>query len=63
MLFRSSVTLTPLAGGAALEEALSRDAEPGWQRGSFGLAPGVWRVTAHGAGATPVNELVVVAES
>ena len=58
-----SVTLTPLAGGAALEEALSRDAEPGWQRGSFGLAPGVWRVTAHGAGATPVNELVVVAES
>ncbi len=58
-----SVTLTPLAGGAALEEALSRDAEPGWQRGSFGLAPGVWRVTAHGDGATPVNELVVVVES
>ncbi len=57
------VTLTPLAGGAALDERLSRDAEPGWQSGEFILAPGIWRVTAHADGATPVSELVVVVAS
>jgi pimeloyl-ACP methyl ester carboxylesterase len=56
-----SVTLTPLAGGAALDEPLARDAVPGWQQGAFKLAPGVWRVTAHAEGATPVSDLVVVA--
>ena len=56
-----SVTLTPLAGGAAIDEPLARDAEPGWQQGAFNLAPGVWRVTAHAEGATPVSDLVVVA--
>jgi pimeloyl-ACP methyl ester carboxylesterase len=56
-----SVTLTPLAGGAALDEPLARDAVPGWQQGAFRLAPGVWRVTAHAEGAAPVSDLVVVA--
>ena len=56
-----SVTLTPLAGGAAIDEPLARDAEPGWQQGAFNLAPGVWRVTAHAEGATPISDLVVVA--
>ncbi len=56
-----SVTLTPLAGGAAIDEPLARDAEPGWQQGAFDLAPGVWRVTVHAEGATPVSDLVVVA--
>ena len=56
-----SVTLTPLAGGTAIDEPLARDAEPGWQQGAFNLAPGVWRVTAHAEGATPVSDLVVVA--
>ncbi len=56
-----SVTLTPLAGGAQITEPLRRDAEPDWQQGSFNLAPGVWRVTAHADGATPVSDLVVVA--
>ena len=55
------VTLTPLAGGAALDEALARDAEPGWQRGEFALDPGVWRVTAQAEGATSVSDLVIVA--
>jgi pimeloyl-ACP methyl ester carboxylesterase len=55
------LTLTPLAGGAALEERLTRDAEPGWQQGRFALAPGVWRITAAAEGATTVSELVVVA--
>ncbi len=55
------VTLTPLAGGSAGEELLTRDREPAWQQGSFDLAPGVWRVTAHAEGATPVTDLVVVA--
>lgn len=55
------VTFTPLAGGAPLDERLVRDPEPGWQRGEFSLAPGVWRVTAHADGATPVSDLVVVA--
>lgn len=56
-----AVTLTPLAGGAAFDETLTRDAEPGWQQGAFDLAPGVWRVTAHAEGATPVSDLVVIA--
>lgn len=56
-----TVTLTPLAGGEALVEPLERDAEAGWQSGEFSLPPGLWRVTAHGEGATPVSELVVVA--
>lgn len=56
-----TVTLTPLAGGDAIGEALRRDAEPGWQQGEFLLAPGVWRVTAQAEGAKPVNELVVIA--
>jgi hypothetical protein len=60
---RVQVSITPLAGGAAVEAALRRDAEPRWQSGEFALAPGVWRVTAHAPGATPVNDLVVVAEA
>ncbi len=55
------VDLTPLAGGDTLSEALSRDATPRWQTGSFALDPGLWRVTAHAEGATPVSDLVVVA--
>ena len=55
------VRLQPLAGGAALDEALRRDVEPRWQAGEFALAPGLWRVTAHADGATPVSDLVVVA--
>lgn len=58
---RIGVTLTPLAGGAAIDEPLARDAEPGWQQGVFNVAPGVWRVTARAEGATPVSDLVVVA--
>jgi Lecithin:cholesterol acyltransferase len=54
------VTLTPLAGGAALDETLSRDAQAGWQQGVFTLSPGIWRVTAHAEGAVPVSDLVVV---
>jgi hypothetical protein len=60
---RIGVTLTPLAGGTSIEEALRRDAEPRWQSGTFSLTPGVWRVTAHADGATPVSDLVVVAEA
>lgn len=56
-----SVTLTPLAGGAEIVEALRRGGEPDWQQGRFQLAPGIWRVTAHAEGATPVSDLVVVA--
>ncbi|RYF75081.1 MAG: hypothetical protein EOO29_24375 [Comamonadaceae bacterium] len=60
---RVQVRLTPLgAQGTAVEAALRRDAEPRWQSGEFALAPGVWRVTAHGEGVTPVHELVVVAQ-
>lgn len=59
---RVQVTLTPLAGGDAVEGALHRDARPGWQSGQFDLAPGTWRVTVHAEGATPVNELAVVAQ-
>jgi len=59
---RIGVTLQPLAGGAALDEALRRDAEPPWQSGDFDLQPGVWRITAHADGATPVSDLFVVAE-
>ena len=58
---RIGVTLTPLAGGATIEETLRRDAEPGWQQGAFQLAPGIWRVTAHAEGAAPVSDLIVVA--
>ena len=58
---RIGVTLTSLASGVSFDEPLSRADEPGWQRGSFDLAPGIWRVTAHAEGATPVNDLVVVA--
>ena len=54
------VTLTPLAGGAPLEENLARAAEAGWQAETFDIAPGIWRVTAHAEGATPVSDLVVV---
>jgi pimeloyl-ACP methyl ester carboxylesterase len=57
------VTLTPLAGAVPVEAALRRDPEPRWQSGEFTLAPGVWRVTAHAEGATPVSDLVVVAEA
>lgn len=55
------VSLAPLTGGDALDEALLRDAQAHWQAGEFNLAPGVWRVTAHADGATPVSDLVVVA--
>ena len=58
---RVTVQLTPLGGGAVLDEALRRDAEPRWQSGEFALAPGVWRVSARAEGATPVSDLVVVA--
>lgn len=57
------VTIAPTEGGAAIEAPLRRDAEPRWQSGEFALAPGVWRVTAHGEGATPVSDLVVVASA
>jgi hypothetical protein len=56
-----SVRLEPLGGGAALDEPLRRDAAPRWQCGEFTLAPGVWRVTAHADGASPVSDLVAVA--
>jgi len=55
------VSLAPLAGGETLDEALSRDVQVRWQIGEFALAPGVWRVTAHAEGATPVSDLIVVA--
>ena len=55
------VSLAPLSGGDTLDEALTRDAQPRWQAGEFTLAPGVWRVTVHAEGATPVSDLVVVA--
>lgn len=55
------VSLAPLSGGDTLDEALTRDAQPRWQAGEFALAPGVWRVTVHAEGATPVSDLVVVA--
>jgi Lecithin:cholesterol acyltransferase len=57
------VTLTPTGGGAPIQAPLRRDPEPRWQFGEFSLAPGVWRVTAHGEGASPVSDLVVVAEA
>lgn len=57
------VSLAPLSGGDTLDEALTRDAQPRWQAGEFALAPGVWRVTVHAEGATPVSDLVVVAAS
>lgn len=60
---RVQVTLAPLDGGTPIEAPLRRDAEPRWQAGEFTLAPGVWRVTAHAQGATPVNDLVVVAQA
>jgi pimeloyl-ACP methyl ester carboxylesterase len=56
------ITLTPLAGGAPIEDALVRDGNEGWQRGEFALPAGAYRVTAHGARATPVSDLIVVAE-
>ncbi len=55
------VTLTPLAGGEVIEDALVRDGNEGWQRGEFSLAAGEYRVTAHADGATPVSDLIVVA--
>lgn len=58
---RLQVSITPVAGGASIEAPLRRDAEPRWQSAEFELAPGVWRVTAHGEGASPVSDLVVVA--
>ncbi|NUZ05854.1 lipase/acyltransferase domain-containing protein [Piscinibacter koreensis] len=58
---RISVTLTLVATGEAFDEPLARDPEPGWQQGIFDLEPGIWRVTAHAEGATPVSDLVVVA--
>lgn len=57
------VTITPSDGGAAIDAPLRRDAEPRWQSAEFALAPGVWRVTAHGDGASPVSDLVVVAQA
>jgi hypothetical protein len=60
---RIRVTLTPLAGGAPIDDALRRDAEPRWQSGEFALAPGVWRVTASADGATPVSDLIVAADA
>jgi hypothetical protein len=60
---RVQVRLTPTAGGAPVEGALRRDAEPRWQAGEFALTPGVWRVTATADGATPVHDLVIVAEA
>ena len=32
-------------------------------RAEFELPPGIWRVTAHGDGASPVSDLVVVAQA
>jgi hypothetical protein len=60
---RVQVSIAPLAGGTTIEAVLRRDAEPRWQAGEFALAPGIWRVTAHAPGATPVNDLVVVADA
>jgi hypothetical protein len=60
---RVQVTLTPVNGATPLQSPLRRDAEPRWQSGEFTLAPGVWRLTAHADGATPVSNLVVVAEA
>lgn len=62
---RLELTLEPLAGGAPIEERLTRDSARGngWQGGEFGLAPGTWRITVHGDGVAPVSDLVVVAES
>jgi pimeloyl-ACP methyl ester carboxylesterase len=57
------VTITPTDGGAAIDALLRRDAEPRWQSAELALAPGIWRVTAHGDGASPVSDLVVVAQA
>lgn len=56
------VTLTPLNGGETIVDRLERGKD-GWQQASFELAPGRWRVTVHAEGASPVNELIVVAEA
>lgn len=56
-----SVVLTPLGGGQSIADQLDRGTG-GWQEASFGLDPGIWRVTVSAEGATPVNDLVVVAE-
>lgn len=58
---RMRVQLTPLAGGASLNELLSRDSEQRWMIGEFKLMPGLWRVTVRADGTTPVSDLVVVA--
>ena len=61
---RVKATLTPLGdagAGAPMETTLKRDAEAGWQAAEFDLTPGVWRVTVHAEGATPVTDLAVVA--
>ena len=56
-----SVVLAPLGGGQSIEDQLDRGTG-GWQEASFGLDPGLWRVTVSAEGASPVNDLVVVAE-
>lgn len=58
---RIVATLAPLAGGDPIEAPLARDREPGWQRGQFDLAPGIWRVSLQADGASPVSDLAVVA--
>lgn len=61
---RLRVRLQSLGDGTDADEPLARDAArgDGWQGGSFALPAGTWRVTVHGDGATPVSDLVVVAE-
>ena len=59
-----SVTLTPLAGGGAARRAAAPRRRAGLAVGRRStLAPGIWRVTAHADGATPVSDLVVVADA
>ncbi len=57
------VTLTPLAGGEAVEDTLIREQNGDWQIGEFALDAGVWRVSVQAEGAMPVNDLVVVASA
>ncbi len=56
------VSLTPLGGGDVIDDALRRDGDTGWYHGEFALPSGEYRVTAYAEGATPVNDLLVVAE-
>jgi hypothetical protein len=57
------VTLTPLAGGEAVEDTLIREKNGDWQIGEFAVDAGIWRVSVQADGSTPVNDLVVVASA